>query len=146
MVVKQDYTPLKNTHKEFLENARIGMLLPLVGSTKTEYETEIYVRDKRGYAHAQRIALEQKNFAKFPMEFSSANVATLAQGLMGEKYGWGGMFGNRDCSMFLRDVLGNFGFYLLRNSQAQMHQNREQKSILYKDISKQNPQEKKEFH
>ncbi|WDL69383.1 SH3 domain-containing protein [Helicobacter winghamensis] len=144
LVVKQDYTPLKNTHKEFLENARIGMLLPLVGSTKTEYETEIYVRDKRGYAHAQRIALEQKNFAKFPMEFSSANVATLAQGLMGEKYGWGGMFGNRDCSMFLRDVLGNFGFYLLRNSQAQMHQNREQKSILYKDISKQNPQEKKD--
>ncbi|WP_299550079.1 SH3 domain-containing C40 family peptidase [uncultured Helicobacter sp.] len=144
LVVKQDYIPFKNTHKEFLENARIGMLLPLVGSTKTEYETEIYMRDGRGYAHAQKVVLNQRDFAKFPMEFSSANVASLAQTLIGEKYGWGGMFGNRDCSMFLRDVLGNFGFYLLRNSQAQMHQNPKQKKILYKDISRQNPQEKKD--
>ncbi|MBX7490117.1 SH3 domain-containing C40 family peptidase [Helicobacter turcicus] len=142
LIAKRDYISLKNTHNEFLENARIGMLLPLIGSTKTQYETEIYERDGRGYAHAVRIALDKNDFVKFPMAFSSANVARLAQNLIGEKYGWGGMFGNRDCSMLLRDVLGNFGFYLLRNSQAQMHQNAEQKSILYKDISKQNPKEK----
>lgn len=142
LVAKHDYISLKNTHNAFLESARIGMLLPLVGSTKTQYETEIYVRNKNGYAHAVRITLDRSDFVKFPMVFSSANVARLAQSLIGEKYGWGGMFGNRDCSMFLRDVLGNFGFYLPRNSQAQMHQNVAQKSVLYKDISKQNPKEK----
>ncbi|MCI5968811.1 SH3 domain-containing C40 family peptidase [Helicobacter sp.] len=120
IVVKKDYTPLTNAHKEFLESARIGMLLPLVGSTKKEFETEIYVRNARGYTHTQRVVLKQKDFAKFPMVFSNANVAALGQDIMGEKYGWGGMFGNRDCSMFLRDVFGNFGIFLPRNSQAQM--------------------------
>ncbi|TLD83195.1 hypothetical protein LS70_005450 [Helicobacter sp. MIT 11-5569] len=143
LVAKRDYISLKNTHNEFLENARIGMLLPLLGRTKTQYETEIYVRNARGYAHAIKIALDKNDFAEFPMAFSSAEVAQLAQNLMGEKYGWGGMFGNRDCSMFLRDILGNFGFYLPRNSQAQMHQDSKNSTLyIYRDISKQNAQEK----
>lgn len=145
LVAKQDDAVFKNIHGEFLENARIGMLLPLIGSTKTQYETEIYVRDSRGYAYPIRIALDKNNFAKFPMEFSSLNAANLAQNLMGEKYGWGGMFGNRDCSMFLRDILGNFGFYLPRNSQAQMFQELKQNSILYKDLSGLDAKNKKEF-
>lgn len=142
LIAKRDYIPLDKQGK-YLEMARIGMLLPLIGSTKTQYETEIYVRNTRGYAQAQRVVLEQKDFAKFPMVFSSAKVAQLAQKLLGEKYGWGGMFGNRDCSMFLRDVLGNFGFYLPRNSQAQMRQNIK-KQDLYKDISQQSVAQKLE--
>lgn len=64
---------------------------------------------------------------------------------MGEKYGWGGMFGNRDCSMFLHDILGNFGFYLPRNSQAQMNSenNKNQDSALYFDLSQFNSEQKK---
>ncbi len=78
------------------------------------------------------------------MSFSSQKVAFLAQGIMGEKYGWGGMFGNRDCSMFLRDILGNFGFYLPRNSQAQIRQNPiKNNQDLYFDLSAFHVEEKK---
>lgn len=148
LVVKKDLTPIKNSHQEYLESARIGMLLPLLGSTKTQYESQIFLRNSRGYAYALKVALNQDAFDKFPMNFSVQAVASLAQGIVGEKYGWGGMFGNRDCSMFLRDILGNFGFYLLRNSQAQMRQKSIQESkdsTLYFDLSHLNVEQKKDF-
>lgn len=144
LVVTQDFTPIRNYHQEYLESARIGMVLPLLGSTQSKYESQIFLRDSRGYAHSLKVILNQESFAKFPMSFSSLEVASLAQGIMGEKYGWGGMFGNRDCSMFLRDILGNFGFYLPRNSQAQMrYENKEKKdSALYFDFNSLNAEQK----
>ena len=138
LVVKKDYTPLRNTHNEFLESARIGMLLPLIGSTKNLYESFIFTRTQRGFAKEVQVHLSTKNFTKFPMRFSSQNYASLAQNIIGEKYGWGGMLGNRDCSMFLRDTLGNFGFYLPRNSQAQIGKNQ----ATFVDLSHLNPLEK----
>ncbi|MDY4426176.1 MAG: SH3 domain-containing protein [Helicobacter sp.] len=144
LVAKKDNIPIYNTHQEFLETARIGMLLPLLGSTKKVYESFIFTRTQRGYAKKIKIHLHSQDFTRFPMPFSSKNYASLAQNLMGEKYGWGGMFGNRDCSMFLRDTLGNFGFYLQRNSQAQILPNNLNKS-LYFDLSQMNPSQKKLF-
>lgn len=146
LVVTHDFTPIKNVHQEYLESARIGMLLPLLGSTKNKYESQIFIRDSRGYAYARRVILERDSFAKFPMNFSAQAVAHLAQGIVGEKYGWGGMFGNRDCSMFLHDILGNFGFYLPRNSQAQMRQKNAElgQDSLYFDVSSFNEEQKKE--
>lgn len=144
LVAKKDNIPIYNTHQEFLETARIGMLLPLLGSTKKVYESFIFTRTQRGYAKKIKIHLHSQDFTRFPMPFSSKNYASLAQNLMGEKYGWGGMFGNRDCSMFLRDTLGNFGFYLQRNSQAQILPNNLNKS-LYFDLSQMNPNQKKLF-
>jgi hypothetical protein len=38
---------------------------------------------------------------------------------MSQHYGWGGMFGNRDCSALTRDILTPFGLWLPRNSAAQ---------------------------
>lgn len=143
LVVKEDYTPLKNAQQEFLEYARIGMLLPWISSAPTHEEVAIYLRDSRGYAQAVRIEVSKESFERFPMVFSATNVASLAQQLVGEKYGWGGMFGNRDCSMLLRDVLGNFGLYLPRNSQAQMSPPLGE-DTLYWDLSEQDAAEKKD--
>lgn len=39
--------------------------------------------------------------------------------MMGQHYGWGGMFGLRDCSAMTRDLLAPFGIWLPRNSVAQ---------------------------
>lgn len=143
VVVQEDYTPLKDTQNYFLESARIGMLLPLLKHTKTHFEVEIFVRDVKGYAHSKKVMVEKERFAEFPMSFSALALATLAQGILGEKYGWGGMFGNRDCSMFLRDILGNFGFFLPRNSQAQMYQTFNTSQFI--EINTQDLQEKKDF-
>ncbi|MDE5592115.1 MAG: SH3 domain-containing protein [Helicobacter sp.] len=145
LVVRRDYASINSLNGYFLESARIGMLLPLVGSTKTSYEALFFARSYTGEAREHRVILPIQDFARFPMTFSSTNYANLVQGIIGEPYGWGGMFGNRDCSMFLHDSLGNFGFYLPRNSQAQMEQKNFEGELLYWDLSQKTPEEKIEF-
>jgi hypothetical protein len=46
-------------------------------------------------------------------------VAHVAQQLLGQPYGWGGMYELRDCSSMVRDLFLPFGLYLPRNSGAQ---------------------------
>jgi hypothetical protein len=41
---------------------------------------------------------------------------------MGQPYGWGGMYANRDCSAMTRDFMTPFGIWLNRNSSQQAKQ------------------------
>ncbi|MDY3114165.1 MAG: SH3 domain-containing protein [Helicobacter sp.] len=125
IVFLQDFTPLFLNNGEFLEMGRVGMLLPLVEKNGDFYEAFSFIRDEFGKAKAVRVKVGIKNATEFPQSFFTKAVASLAQGILGEKYGWGGLYGNRDCSSLLRDIFSNFGFYLPRNSQAQMGVNRE---------------------
>lgn len=54
-----------------------------------------------------------------PLPLTPGNVARVGNAVMSQHYGWGGMFGNRDCSSLTRDVLTPFGLWLPRNSAAQ---------------------------
>lgn len=54
------------------------------------------------------------------LDYTSANVLTLAFKPLGIRYGWGGMEKARDCSEYLKDIYRCFGFSLPRNSRAQL--------------------------
>ena len=54
--------------------------------------------------------------APWPLEPSAQGIARLAQNILGQPYGWGGLFGWRDCSATTRDLLAPFGLWLPRNS------------------------------
>jgi hypothetical protein len=54
-----------------------------------------------------------------PMPLTPGNIARIGNAMMGRHYGWGGMFGNRDCSALTRDIFTPFGLWLPRNSAAQ---------------------------
>ena len=88
-----------------------------------------------------KLIFDEDAFAPLPLEFSQRAVSSLADGMMNEPYGWGGMFDNRDCSMFLRDLYLPFGVYLPRNSkdQAKLHSKR------YIDLSKLSEAKKSEY-
>jgi hypothetical protein len=51
--------------------------------------------------------------------YSQENVFETAFSMLGRRYGWGGMYGFWDCSSYVRDVFGVFGFVLPRNSTSQ---------------------------
>lgn len=53
------------------------------------------------------------------LEYTRANVLRLAFKMLGNVYGWGGMYDARDCSSLTRDIYLCFGFRLPRNSSAQ---------------------------
>lgn len=47
------------------------------------------------------------------------NLKNMANELIGQKYGWGGQWWLRDCSLFTKDFFASFGLWLPRNSQQQ---------------------------
>ncbi|MDD4767787.1 MAG: stalk domain-containing protein, partial [Desulfotomaculaceae bacterium] len=53
------------------------------------------------------------------MPYTRANIIRQAFKILGERYGWGGMFNARDCSAFVMDVYKSFGLMLPRNGDEQ---------------------------
>jgi len=51
--------------------------------------------------------------------FSVHNIAMILNEVSKVKYGWGGMYGDRDCSSIIRDFFAPFGLWLPRNSYEQ---------------------------
>ena len=43
----------------------------------------------------------------------------LANRMLGEPYGWGGLYTDRDCSATIMDLMAGFGIFLPRNSSQQ---------------------------
>ena len=50
------------------------------------------------------------------LPYTPRNVYTQLFRLYGRRFGWGGMYGERDCSRFVQDVFACFGIRLPRNS------------------------------
>lgn len=53
------------------------------------------------------------------LSYTRANIIRQSFKILGERYGWGGMFNARDCSAFVMDVYKSFGFMLPRNADEQ---------------------------
>lgn len=53
------------------------------------------------------------------LDYTTANVLTLAFKPLGIRYGWGGMENARDCSEYMKDIYRCFGFTFSRNSRSQ---------------------------
>ena len=51
-----------------------------------------------------------------PLPATANNVALLANALMGQPYGYGGLCQYRDCSSMMKDIMFPFGIWLPRNS------------------------------
>ncbi len=93
----------------------IGVVLPSAGANAVMIPT----RDSQGYAAMKAVQVPGGSTASMPMTMTPANVASLGNKMIGQKYGWGGMLGLRDCSSMTRDLMTPFGIWLPRNSQAQ---------------------------
>ncbi|MDD4238239.1 MAG: stalk domain-containing protein [Desulfotomaculaceae bacterium] len=53
------------------------------------------------------------------LPYTRANIIQQAFKILGERYGWGGLFKGRDCSAFVMDVYKSFGLMLPRNGDEQ---------------------------
>ncbi len=95
--------------------ADIGVILPMAGDNTVL----VPVKGASGEAVITRAVLEPGCVEPMPLRMTPANVARLGNQMIGQKYGWGGMFALRDCSAMTRDLMAPFGIWLPRNSQAQ---------------------------
>ncbi len=144
----KDKIPLYTDYGDFYTNARVGELFALIPqSQKTPEKPQKkglkaygFLRDAKGYATLQSVILEEKDFFVFPKAFTSENMAYFIDTMLGQKYGWGGLLGNRDCSAFTRDSFANFGILLPRNSYAQSRY-----ANNYVDLSSMKAKEKEDY-
>ncbi len=119
LAVVRDRVPLRDATGLFRCEARVGMLLPLQSATAEGYEVLVPVRDAAGRAVAVTARIAPGEAAALPLPATAANVARVAASMLGEPYGWGGLYGHRDCSALLQDLYTPFGLGLPRNSKQQ---------------------------
>lgn len=118
-VVAVDDLAVKDREGFHRFRAQMGTLLPLVGADAWRLSVRVPFGDGRGKAHLAEAVIERGKALPFPHPLTPWKVATLASRLAGQSYGWGGLYGNRDCSALTRDLFTPFGLWLPRNSGGQ---------------------------
>lgn len=94
--------------------ADIGAVLPL-----SESGSVLLPVKADGVTQLEEITPPEGSVVPMPMTMTPLAVAELGNSMLGQKYGWGGMLGLRDCSSTTRDLMTPFGIWLPRNSRAQ---------------------------
>ncbi len=119
MSVVRDGISIYDAHQNYLFSTRVGQIFPKDGSKSGFAAIRVVVSDEEKSAKIKDAFLEPSAMRAFPLEMTQKNIAQNINELLGQKYGWGGMYENRDCSSMMRDVYAPFGLYLPRNSAAQ---------------------------
>ena len=102
--------------------AHIGAMFPLAAGNTTGSGTlrvMLPTRGADGKARARVALLDAHDAAQRPLPLTPGNIARVADTMMGQPYGWGGLFEQRDCSAAMRDLFAPFGIWLPRNSGEQ---------------------------
>ncbi|WP_367363266.1 C40 family peptidase, partial [Mesotoga sp.] len=53
------------------------------------------------------------------LKLTGREILNQAFKMLGERYGWGGLYNRRDCSRFVQDIFASFGLVLPRDAWAQ---------------------------
>ena len=111
--------PLYNENGNFLFYSKIGMMLALISEDEKNFTAlaiSSTVNNKSIYEKV-KIAktIAQKNILKLDKE----SLISIIEEVSKSNYGWGGLYGQRDCSSMLRDIYAPFGIWLPRNSSKQ---------------------------
>jgi hypothetical protein len=115
-----DNVALLDKRQQYFGNMRIGVLFPLSKIELRHYKAILATRDSLGRAQNHTIVLAQKDVSLWPLKLSENGVANLAATLMGEPYGWGGLYGYRDCSETIKTLFTPFAVWLPRDSSEQI--------------------------
>lgn len=115
----REKTPVPGIGKKRSDGfASIGAVFPIAHG-KSANTILVPVQARNGYADVAEISLSPESAVEQPLKMTPANVAKIGNQMMGQKYGWGGTLGERDCSAMTRDLFTPFGIWLPRNSVAQ---------------------------
>jgi hypothetical protein len=121
---------------------KIGVFLPMIRSSKDFIELLLPISNSMNKISWNRIRLKKTEVNMMPISFEKDNIVKIGNELIKKSYGWGGIDENRDCSATTKDFFEVFGFYLPRNSRAQLEYLNKEKVF---DISKMKNIEKLNF-
>lgn len=102
-------------------SGRVGMALPMKAlASDTGFVTVLApARTHLGNAELLEARVPAQGIQPLPFHATPDNFAEILNALMGQTYGWGGLYENRDCSALIQDLFAGFGIPLPRNSKDQ---------------------------
>jgi len=118
-IIIKEGVAIYNEKGNFLFRSRIGMMFPEIAEDKDTYKVLTISDYKINQPYYCRSKLSKDIAHHGILEFNKKNIITIFREVSNVKYGWGGMYGQRDCSSILRDFFAPFGVWLPRNSYKQ---------------------------
>ncbi len=118
---------------------RMGVTLPL--SRKTDdgiIQIVLPVREKDGTVSFEAGYIKEDQIHEEYLPYTPRTIIEQAFKMLNEPYGWGGMYGEQDCSRFIQEIFATVGISFPRNSSKQS-----QVGVLIGKYSKKSPEEKK---
>lgn len=111
--------PIRDTEGIYRFHAYLGAIFPMSNEVARSYTILIPAADIKQQATILQAKIAKKIMQKMPLAPTPVNFARVANQLLGESYGWGGLFFLTDCSSALKNIYAAFGIWLPRNSGAQ---------------------------
>jgi len=139
VVIIRDYATVADARSGIAHPAKIGTILPLATAGDGWWEALVASAGEERRAVTSVARLPREAAATFPLAFNGANLALIGNQLLGQPYGWGEMYGLRDCSAMLRDHFLPFGIWLPRTATDQIASAGQQR-----DLTSLGPREKEE--
>jgi cell wall-associated NlpC family hydrolase len=115
----RDKIPVYDEEGRFLFKAPLGSVFPKIEEDTKSIKLLVAVADENGKAFMKSAVVSKEDAALKPLRLTTFNIANLANELINEPYGWGGLYQNRDCSAMIKDLFTPFGLWLPRNSADQ---------------------------
>ncbi|GMO63079.1 MAG: hypothetical protein Ta2D_09790 [Rickettsiales bacterium] len=119
-VITKHNTPIfqRNNESSYYDLAEVGDAFKIIKSDNHWTSISVPVKDY-DYLTYKTMYVKTENLHKGYVPYTSANALKLAFSFINSKYGWGGDYGEQDCSGFLVQIFKSFGIFLPRNSYSQ---------------------------
>ncbi len=106
-------------HDRYLFDGYIGMSFPLIRQTETDWIVGVPIGSEIREAKLIEVTIPKSVSDLKPVPITKARIAEMATHMIGQPYGWGGLYGNRDCASMIQDLFTPFGIWLPRNGNDQ---------------------------
>ena len=117
--ILKDNIPIYSLNGNFLFKSKIGMMLALVDEDKDSFTVLAVSRYKEQEPYFIKAKISKDIAHKGFIAFNKKNLNNILSELLKSNYGWGGIYGQRDCSSTMKDMFTPFGLWLPRNSYQQ---------------------------
>jgi len=111
--------PVYNEKGDFLFSSKIGMMLALISEGKNYYTALAISSHKNSEPMFEKVKISKGVAQRDVLKLDKKSFRAIMSEIIKSNYGWGGMYGQRDCSSTLRDMYAPFGIWLPRNSSQQ---------------------------
>jgi len=98
---------------------RMGVKLPSLLTLDDQTMVMVPTSDSNGNLIFSNATVDSANLHKGYLDYTPKNILKQAFKFLHLPYGWGGMYGEQDCSKFIQEVYATVGVRLPRNSTSQ---------------------------